>query len=295
MRTATLTVLSIAFATATVRTQAPPPSAAAGPTFEVVSIKRNTSGALGSNGSSERPDGSFTLLNVPVITLIARAYTIGVPADYVGRPDWSGSERYDVVAKSSLTNPTREQRAAMMKAMLADRFKLLVHVENREQQVYDLIVARRDGRLGLNIKPSESDCEAQDAAAQAARAAGTPPPRPASPDLRDPNWIAPPCTRWTIGDRMQGDYTMAILAANLRPTTGDRRPVIDKTGLNGSWRVTLTYDTRAAFRGPATAPPPDAAPSVFTAVQEQLGLKLEPARVSQETLVIDRLERPTEN
>jgi len=84
-----------------------------------------------------------------------------------------------------------------------------------------------------------------------------------------------------------------MLARMLRAAAG--REVVDKTGLNGSYRVTLHYDRMASLRGPDTAASPAAAPSVFTAVQEQLGLKLESSRAPRDVLVVDRLERPTEN
>ena len=113
------------------------------------------------------------------------------------------------------------------------------------------------------------------------------------PDLLDPNWTAPPCSRWMIGDRIQGDYTMASLGIQFRLSLGDRY-IVDKTGLTGSYRLTLTFDRMAGLRGPDVAPAADAAPSVFTAVQEQLGLKLESSKALRETLVIDHVERPTE-
>jgi uncharacterized protein (TIGR03435 family) len=283
--------LLLTAATSHVFTQTPSQSPApTGLTFDVVSIKRNTTNALGSNGSSQRPDGGFRLLNIPVTTLIGRAYPVGVPADYIGLPAWARTDRYDVVATSSLTNPTQEQRAAMMQAMLADRFKLLAHVENREQQVYDLVLARNDGRLGPGIKPSEYDCPAvqaaQRAAAEAALAAGT----PLTPTGIDLNAL-PPCVARMSGDRMEGDMTPATLATFLRSSAG--RFVVDKTGLTGSYRVTLTFDRTAGIRGPNTDA--DAGLSVFTAVQEQLGMKLESSRATRQTLVIDRLERISEN
>ena len=298
MRIAKLIGLLVAVAAVTVHAQAPPTSSAAAPTFDVVSIKRNTSNALGSNGSSERPDGGFTLLNIPISTLVARAYPPAVPIDMVGLPDWAtpaGGDRYDVIARSSLSRPaTPDERAAMVRAMLADRFKLAAHMENRDQPVYDLVVMRSDGRLGPNLKPSEVDCAARAAAdraaADAARAAGTPPPRPQIPDFNGP---PPPCSFRMMGDRMDGGATMEMLARLLRPAAG--RLIVDKTGLKGTYSVSLTFDRMAGSRGPQTAPSADAAPSVFTAVQEQLGLKLESSRASRETLVIDRLERPTEN
>src|SRR5262245_19174073 len=124
MRLATLTSLSLLILTATagVLAQAPPQPGA--PTFDVVSIKRNTSNAIGSNGSQERIDGSFTLINIPIGTLVSRAYPGNVPVDIVGLPGWAMSERYDVSTTSPLQTATPDQRAAMMRAMLVDRFKL---------------------------------------------------------------------------------------------------------------------------------------------------------------------------
>jgi uncharacterized protein (TIGR03435 family) len=86
---------------------------------------------------------------------------------------------------------------------------------------------------------------------------------------------------------------MAMLAQLLRPDAG--RFVFDRTGLTGSYRLSLTFERSASGRGPDIATSPNALPSVFSAVQEQLGLKLEPSKESRETLIVDRLERPTEN
>jgi uncharacterized protein (TIGR03435 family) len=98
----------------------------------------------------------------------------------------------------------------MMRAMLADRFQLEVHFENREQPVYDLILARPDTRLGPTIRPSDVDCVARDAAERAAReaasAAGTVQP-PSTPAPFDPNASPPPCTRRRLGNGWEGDFT----------------------------------------------------------------------------------------
>ena len=304
MRIVRLAVLPLLLAALTSRafTQAPAPPA--GPTFDVVSIKLNTSDNRPTSPPVERPDGGLRMTGVPVSVLIARAYPPAVPIDMVGLPDWARTERYDVIATSTLSTATRDDRIAMLRAMLADRLKLVTHVETREQPAYDLVLARRDRRLGPGITPLDVDCDAQRAAArataEAARDAGTPP----RPDFTAP---PPPCTLRTIGamlrdgrgdrmgklgDLLEGEATLATLASALRPWAG--RIVVDKTGLSGSYRVRMNFDMMAAVRGPATgAPAPDAAPTIFTAVQEQLGLKLESSRASREVLVIDHLERPT--
>ena len=272
--------------------------AADGLRFEVVSIKLNTSNALGSNGSSERPDGGFTLVNVPMMTLIGRAQFPSIaPIDMVGLPEWAQRERYDVSATSPLGRPvTPEERAAMMRAMLAERVKLVAHVEKRELPVYDLVLARTDGRLGPGIKPSEIDCVAKSAAdraaAEAALAAGTPPPRPTIPDMNAP---PPICGPIRVTNGMEGDTTMENLARLLRGVGGAGRPVVDKTGLSGSYRIKVEFDRMAGQAGPALSPSAKELPTVFTALPDQLGLKLEASKASRDVLVIDRLERPTEN
>ena len=308
MGTARLAVLPLLLAASTshVFTQDPAPPAAAGPRFDVVSIKRNTTGALPS-GPVERPDGGFRTINIAVSTLIARAYPPAIPIEMIGLPGWAGNERYDVSATSTLGKATPDDRIAMLRALLAERFKLAAHVENREQPVYDLVLARRDGRLGPGITALDVDCDAQvaaaRAAAEAARQAGTPPPPPSRPDFKAP---PPPCTLRMVaavlrgrgsagmGDLLEGETTMENLAgAILRISSG--RFVVNKTGLPGSYRVRMNFDSTAIRRGPDAASAPDAGPSVFTAIQEQLGLKLESSRASRETLIIDRLERPTED
>ena len=278
-------------------------------TFDVVSIKPHPPeqgiAALNS-GQTQRPDGSLMMTNVPAALFISRAYGIA-PVNMVGLPAWATSVRYDLNATASLPGvATAEQRAAMLKAMLADRFQLSLHVEPREQSTYDLVLARKDGPLGPGITRSDTDC-AKVIAERAADQAPTPqqPGPPPRPDLKAP---PPPCsfrsldgrTRNTFGDGggaqgdlLEGEGTMAMLANLLRLSAG--RVVVDKTGLAGSYRVRMTYDQMSARRGPDVQIPENAGPSGFVALPDQLGLKLESSRRPVETLVIDRLERPSEN
>jgi uncharacterized protein (TIGR03435 family) len=304
-------VILCAFAAPGVQTQTP--SASEGVTFDVVSVKPHETAAGTTTPFrrfgptvTQRPDGGLTMLNVPTVMLIARAYSGTTPADIVGLPGWATTERYDVVATSSLSTATPEQEAAMLRAMLADRFKLSAHYEDRDQPVYDLVVARKDGRLGPGMKPSEADCAAH-ATERGARAGrgggfggsgrrGDGPPA----GRADRNLPPPPCSFRMTRDRMEGDATMPVLTRVLRAPSG--RFVVDKTGLTGSYRILLTFDRvsdqggRGRGRGTQTdTPTADLAPSLFTAIHEQLGLKLEPSHAVRETLVVDRLERPTEN
>jgi uncharacterized protein (TIGR03435 family) len=276
------------------------------PTFDVVSIKRNEASQAGRFENSttiQRPDGGLVWTHVSTMTLIGRAYPVGVPADFAGIPDWARREYFDVSATSSLSTATPEDRIAMLRAMLADRFKLVVHIEKRETPVYDLVLARSDGRLGSGMTPSDRDCAPilakLRADAEAARNATTPPNAgpPAFPDLNAPPPLCslrgvgarPPA----VGDRLEGESTVENLALALRFPTG--RLVIDKTGLSGTYRITMTFDRIMSLKGPEIVASPDSPPTVFTAVREQLGLKLESSKAELDTLIIDRLERPTEN
>jgi uncharacterized protein (TIGR03435 family) len=275
-----------------------PTQAPKSPIFDVVSIKRNTSTEPVIGPSTERPDGSFTARKESIMGLLNRAYP---SIQKVGLPEWAFTERYDVSTTSSISRATADDRAAMARAMLAERFKLVVHTENREQAVYDLVLARSDGKLGRGLTPIDVDCAAvlaaRRAAAEEARAAGTPPQRP---DLNAP---PPPCNTRVVGaalrsrgpalgDLLEGEATMDTLPTALR--FGADRPIVNKTGLNGSYRVRMYFDMRAGRGGLSAAdPPPDTAPSVFTAVQQELGLKLVSSRASFDVLVIDHVEHPT--
>ena len=287
--------------------QASPQSSTSAATFESISIKRSPPDAAGAGGTSEsrRPDGGFTITNVVAGTLISRAYPPAIPREIVGLPEWAMTEKYDVNATSSLAVATAEDRISMLRAMLAERFGLVVHFEKRQEPAFDLILDRNDGNLGPGIKPLDVDCAAHHA--EMALNAGTVPHIPQRPDFKAP---PPRCTvrildpsirdrsgdgLGRLGHLLEGETTMANLASTLRGVT--RRFVVDKTGLQGSYAVRMNFDWQrsATLRGPDAVAPPDSARSVFTAVREQLGLRLEPSRPEQDILVIDRLERPAEN
>lgn len=263
--------------------------------FEVVSVKRNTTES-GDSSFSQRPDGSLRMVNVSVRTILGRAYP-GSSLDVVGLPDWASSERYDVAATpvAGRPNPSQDERRDMVRAMLADRFKLSAHYETREQPAFNLVLARADGRLGPGLKRSEVDCAALAAArraqAEAAKAAGQPPPPPVA--VFSTVGAVPACGFNFGFDRFEGDTTLAALAPLLRSMAG--RPVVDKTGLTGSYRVNFQFSRSSLEPAAPDAPAGTDSPSFFTAVQEQLGLKLESTRIPVEVLVIDRIERPTEN
>jgi uncharacterized protein (TIGR03435 family) len=142
--------------------------------FELVSIKRNTT-VGGGGGMRSLPDGTTVITNQPIRSIILAASP--VPAREVeGLPDWADSERYDITLKPP-AGAAREQRGEMMRNMFMERMQLVAHVEERERDVFALVLARSDGRLGPQLKPSTLDCSP--------RPAGAAPPPPPSFDPKD--------------------------------------------------------------------------------------------------------------
>ena len=283
MRTPRVALASIIAAVATHVGQAQAP--AADPTFEVVSVRRSapeTGPTRTANIFSQRPDGAVTATRVFIGNLIGRAYPSISSAEIVGLPDWGFGEFFDIRATSRLAAATPDQRAAMVRAMLVDRFHLVAHTERRDFPSYDLVLDRKDGRLGPGLTPSPLDCDA----INAARRASASPPEPTF-DPGNPT----PCSIVGSVDRIRGEAAIGVLVQMLRTPTG--RLVVDKTGLRGAYRINLAFELANVALG-AVAPPENAL-SVFTAVREQLGLRLESSRTERDVLVIDRLERPTEN
>ena len=263
------------------------------PAFAVATIKYNRSGDAAA-GMRLQPGGRIVVTNQPLRRLIIFAYSLQ-PQQLAGGPSWLDSDRFDITAQAegniSPTPPGGPPGPAqlMMQRLLAERFGLVVHTESRELPVYALTVARSDGRLGPRIKPADRDCLALMTQAPG----GVPVQAPRLPDGR------PGCgiTRDGTGRVMAGGTTMTMLAISM--LTGPAgRLVVDRTGLSGAYDFDFEF---AADPAPGAAPAPDAAtavgdrPVLFTALEEQLGLKLQPTRAPIDVTVIDRVTPPTEN
>ena len=278
MRVAVALLLVTAVLSAQQRIPAgPPPN---GPTFDVVSIKRVTE-IRNRHTIGEEPGGRFVISGVAISAVIHEAYPSDT-SDLRGAPDWVGADFYDVTAQAG-REVSKEQMGAMLRAMLADKFKLAVHYEMQQGPVYALVLARADGRLGPNIKQNDLDCDA----IQAARRAGSKESFPATSNG------VPACGTRMVGEDvglkvLLGARPLSALATMIRGTM--ERVVIDKTGLKGNYDVTLNYTPV-----PKPNPAPGDPPNIYTALQEQLGLKLEADRAPLKVLVVDRIERPTEN
>lgn len=259
------------------------PSAAgqapARPVFEVASVKRNPADhARGSMGV--RPGGRFEAVNATPFLLITFAYDLG--PDFVeGAPDWTLTERLDVQARAGNPAIGSTELRLMVRSLLADRFGLVAREVLQPRPTYALVRARPDRRLGPKLKPVSIDCDASDAAVAAGRAPLPTPPSPTGP--------VPPCLiRSRLGQLHSGAISMGVLAKVLYQAA--ERIVIDKTGLPGWYEVELDY--RPPF---ASADSPDALalPSIFTALEEQLGLKLASESAPVPILVVEKISRPT--
>jgi uncharacterized protein (TIGR03435 family) len=243
------------------------------PEFEVASVKPSDTNGRMDYGI--RVDGLFGT-NMPAKGWIQIAY--GVKGFQIAGPDWISFEKFDIHAKAESASSAR-QKLLMLQSLLADRFKLTLHRETREQSVYALVVGRR----GLKMKPSKD---------QTLWAGDFP---DGSPDGRP---LTGGGLREFAPGQLVGEAVPMTMFVNLLAGPLDR-PVINKTGLTGRYDIDLRYTP-----GSGQAPSADAEQSVqadasgaslFTAIQEQLGLKLESTKGPVEVLVIDHVERPSEN
>lgn len=233
------------------------------PGFEVSSIRPNNSADLNSTWRFAG-GGRFTGENVNVGYLIQTAYRLR-DFQIAGLPGWTRSAKYDIQAKGE-GNPTEEQLMAMLRGLLENRFKLAYHRVTKEGPVYALVAAKG----GIKLKElDEGPCA------------------PPDPNQRDPLVCDSFFTRRNQIDAKR--ITMPTLALALQ--TQLDRPVIDNTGFN------KRFDAHLEWTPAAIADDPDGldGPSIFTAIQEQLGLKLEARKGPVDTLVIDRIEMPDDN
>jgi uncharacterized protein (TIGR03435 family) len=262
--------------------QVPPPAVAGGaPTFEVASIKANRSGEVRVT-MAPQPGGRFVATNAPLGAIIRNAYQL---QEYglIGGPRWLQTDRFDIIARASSNAPVGQVRL-MLRTLLADRFRLVMHTEMRVLPLYALVTARSSHPPGPQMRPTEADCANAAAPSLALD----------FPGRRDPD---APCGY--IGPGVGGGakfrgVTMEAFARFLATTV--HRPVIDRSGLAGYFDMDLELTAELA---PPPPPPglPDrfdrsSSPSIFTALQEQVGLKLQSSRGPVEVLVIDHVEHP---
>jgi uncharacterized protein (TIGR03435 family) len=246
---------------------------ASAPAFEVASIRKNTSagGRTLMDGAGDR----FSVTNATLRMLILTAFEL-LDDQLVGGPGWINNDRFDVVAGRG--GAPFEQVPAMLRTLLAERFKLRTHSETRDMPMYTLVTARSDGALGEHMKVA--DCDRKNLST-------------GFPSASDK--VLPCNVRFVGPGRLRGGgLRMRDLAAALTPIVG--RIVLDRTGLPGRYDLELAWASDQPRRATddIPAPDPDGA-SLFTALQEQLGLKLTGGRGPVDVLVIDSVSPPTEN
>jgi uncharacterized protein (TIGR03435 family) len=258
-----------------------PPPAPSGPTpatttptpaltFDVASIRQNTSVGGRNHINISTNDGHFTFTtgNATLKSILHFAFALP-ESQIVDAPAWVDSTNFDIVAKAGpdadaqLNALSGDQndlaKQLMVQALLADRFRLKTHRETRQLPIYDLVVA--NPKTGPKLLPTEAHGTTIDNNKRSIRIIG-------------------------------GDDSVELLAEYLAKTLG--RNVVDKTALTGRYDINLKWTPEDAIAANAD-PAPDAPPDIFTAIQEQLGLKLESTKAPVPVLVIDHIEMPSEN
>jgi uncharacterized protein (TIGR03435 family) len=288
------------------------------PQFEVASIKPNKSGD-GRMMMGVQPGGRLNAINVTLKMLIRNAYQVQ-DFQIVGGEKWINDDRFDVIAKAEdgdTENPFRATNTGepsrgqlMMRSLLAERFKLAVHDETREMPIYALVLAHNDGKLGPQIQKSSVDCQAMSRSRGPGAGSGTGPgagpgagPGPADGKAMQgppgPGDRMPCGIRVGPGNMSVGGVPLSQFAASLGMWVG--RIVVDKTGLTGNYDFNLTWtpdqmpQRPPGMGGPEPPPIDPNGPSIYTAVQEQLGLKLDSQKGPVTVLVIDHAEHPVED
>jgi uncharacterized protein (TIGR03435 family) len=272
-----LAAFALLAVTSFAQTSAPPygpTSAAVPPVFEVAAIKLNQSGS-GSSDSNTK-NGRFIATNVSLKNLMEyEAY--GIPGSRILEgPKWLGSTRFDIEAKMDDSeadhlrtldhSQRRLETQAMFQKLLADRFKLAVHWETRELPVYALIVAKK----GSKLQPTKETSQGSGTSSHNSQSG----------------------SQFTAKGVTLPELAEALTQELFRELG---REIVDKTEIKGRYDLTLNWTPDAGAVTDGAASTADSGPGLFTAIQEQLGLKLEPAKAPVQVLVIDHAEMPSEN
>ncbi|MGH9240642.1 MAG: TIGR03435 family protein [Vicinamibacterales bacterium] len=287
-----------------------PQNARLEPVFQVASVKPSapSNSWPRPNATLEWRPGRFTATRLTLPFLIADAYHI--PRYRIeGAPGWMQSEQFDITATFA-EGAGPDVRRAMSQALLRDRFAFAAHTDKRETRVYNLVMAREERRFGPRLtRPDDTvDC----ARIQAARRDANPKAPYAAKDFlaafeNGPDISGPICDSNSVRRFFPGGGSADTAWGSRQPiaylaeylTSVVERPVLDRTGLTGEFDFRLEH-SRPSLSTPtgADADTPqlrNVGPPLFTALQEQLGLKLEAAEGPVEFLIIDRVQRPTPN
>lgn len=252
------------------------PSARKLPNFDVVSIRPNKTGS-GSISVSIDED-HFEMTNVTLAIMIRNAFDLK-PAQVLNLPPWADSEHFDVKGKvidgdiAALKKMTDDERRPMFQAMIKERFSLQFHMATKDMAVYELVVAKGGLKIPALPPQTESEKEAERGSDKMGRGSIN-------------------MNRGAEGAHLTAKgITMARLAAVLSDRAG--RPVLDQTNLTGDYSMELRWSPEDAASHPDDAGNP--LPSLFTALQEELGLRMVSSHGDVPTMVIDHVDRPSEN
>ena len=243
----------------------PPMAADANPSFEVATIKPSKPDEKG-NAILVR-GGQFSTINTTLLSLVEFAYDLQAN-QIIGGASWMSTDKYDLVAKPDAPGaPSDKQWKGMLQKLMADRFQLKFHRQNKEMSAYVLTVAKN----GPKLTKSDGDPNGL------------------------PGLFFHQLGQLYVQNATMGDFTQLMQAVVLD------RPVVDQTGIQGRWNFVLKWTPdESQFGGMGVKVPPptnaaDAPPPLFTAIQEQIGLKLEARKAPVDVIVIDHVEQPSPN
>ena len=269
--------------------------------FDVASVKPNNSDSpttsnIGGPGSAYFPTGGlFSATNKTLINYISFAYDLTSYQfdSLLSRlPKWATLEGFDIQARAK-GNPTREQLQMMMQSLLADRFKLAIHTETKEGPVYALVLAK-PGKTGPQLQPDREPCPTE----PTSPAPGAPPPTGRAAEFPAVCGLSGMQASALGRLRMGGKSITIELLADIVPgsNSGVERRVVDRTGLTGNYDFTLEWAPQINGPIPPGSFQPDPlGPTYLQALQEQLGLKLEPQTGPVTVYVVDHVEEPSPN
>ena len=266
--------------------------------FEVASVKLDPGPFRPPNfpldaGDAFRPVGGRFSADFPLLTYITFAYKVTLTQDQrqallAHLPAWVATDRFDIQARAE-GNPTKDQMRLMMQSLLAERFKLAVHFETQVVPVLAMTLVK-PGKTGLKLRPHSEGvpCEKTPPTNDSRQAPGT----EAFPSVCEVYAM----TINSLAKAGSRNTTLDLLAGAL-PSMGQLdHPVVDQTGLTGRYDFVIEWAPENNRPGPASDALPDlAGPTFVAALREQLGLKLEPTKAPLPILVVDHVERPSEN
>jgi len=254
---------------------------ATAPSFDVISIKPDTSGGMGIR-LNIAPGGTFRAEGVPLKLLMQEAYDVK-ESQIIGAPAWFNTDKYNIEAKSDEATAAemtkldpdkrKDKMMLMIRSLLVERCKMTVHQDTKEMSILSMVVAKNGPKLKASAPPDMS---------------ASPAPSPNGPFQG---------IRMRRGDLTGNAVSLSLLANTLSRQLG--RTVVDNTGLTGVYDFELKWtpdeNEGQMFNAPGSDTVQTAGPTVFTAIQEQLGLKLESTKAPVAVWVIDHVEKPSAN